>query len=433
MKIFRKKICETTKEALILLLVALVLTPILATASVSALSQAQIDVFNLGIGYFNVDTSCPTSGSASLSPGSGLPTGTAFPNLDPTSMANAINTWIKQQNPNSELNGLGSTIVASGKNSNVNPFLIVVIAKKESSLADPHDFNVSSGSNSFGRTAGPGQPSFKGSRTWYYWSSVKASVDYTAPENQNAKGGGDMATYLRDEYGQQIDSNSLLSLMTAYAPPSENNTTQYINQITQWTNQLVALANGGSTDSSFDSSTASSSDSQCDSGAGISNFVFYNQCDSKWGNDPYGDSGDTICSSGCGPTSVAMVVATMADSTITPDQVAAYSMANGGYENGTGTSWGFLASGPEHWGLGAQDLGTDMNKAIDTLNQGGLVIAAGTGAAPFTTEGHILVLKGVGSNGNILVADPFVAHTQTEYSVNDIQGAGLRDLVAITK
>lgn len=188
------------------------------------------------------------------------------------------------------------------------------------------------------------------------------------------------------------------------------------------------------------SSTAGSSASSttCSTGSttASSSFVYYSQCDPKWANDAYGDPGETICSSGCGPTSVAMVVATMINSAITPVQTAALSMSTGGWESGAGTTWAFLASGPENYGLSAESLGTNMNAAISVLESGGLVIAAGTGAVPFTTAGHIIVLRGIDTNGDIIVGDPDTeaSHTVTdEYSPDTIISSGLQDLVGITK
>lgn len=253
---------------LILLQVSTPLVNAQAVTSIpSGLSQTDQDAINGG--WINEVTSSCTSSVSDLTPGTGSSTGAAFPNLDPTSMSNAINTWITQQNPNSELSGLGTTIVADGQHSNVSPFLIVAIANKESSLASPSDYNVMHGNNSFGRSAGPGQPSFQGSRAWYYWSSVKASVDYTAPENQNIPGGGDMATYLRDQFGSDIDSNDLLGFMEAYAPPSENNTNQYITEVQSWVSQLVSLTTGtasaGVGASSVTSSTPSAGNCGCPS------------------------------------------------------------------------------------------------------------------------------------------------------------------------
>jgi hypothetical protein len=140
--------------------------------------------------------------SSTTAPGSGSPSGAQFPNLNPDSMADAINKWISQENSNSKLGGLGTTIVAGAKNSNVNPFLIVAIAHEESGLADPSDWNVANASNSFGREATASQPNVPSPTRpgvlWYKWSSVEASVDNTAPENQKAAGGGDIAAYIRN-------------------------------------------------------------------------------------------------------------------------------------------------------------------------------------------------------------------------------------------
>jgi len=203
----------------------------------AALSPDQLQLFNENINYFDID-SCGTANAAPAA-GSGQPDGATFPNLDPASMASSIDQFVQKENPNSELKGLGSTIVASAKNSNINPFLIVAIAHEESSLSDPSDYNVSHGNNSFGREATSSQPHFNGSHLWYKWSSVKASVDYNAPENQGAAGGGDMATYIRDQYGSSVDSSNLVSLFLQYAPPSANNTTQYISNVKGWINDMV--------------------------------------------------------------------------------------------------------------------------------------------------------------------------------------------------
>lgn len=192
--------------------------------------------------YASCTVSNPLSGAT---PGKGAPDGAQFPNLDPTAMANAINAWILKENPNSELKGLGPTIVASAKNANVSPFLIVAIASQESSLGDPTDYNVKNGNNSFGRTAVSGQPSFQGSHTWYKWSSVKASVDYTAPENQGAVGGGDEALFLRSQYGSLIDSGSLLDVFNKYAPAGDgNDPVAYAAKVQSWINDMVQLAGG---------------------------------------------------------------------------------------------------------------------------------------------------------------------------------------------
>jgi N-acetylmuramoyl-L-alanine amidase len=215
--------------------------------------------------------SCSTDTSqaadlSSVTPGQGAPDGGTFPKLDPTAMANAIDTWVAKQNPNSKLKGLGKTIVASAKHSNINPFILVAIPKEESNLADQSVFNVYTGNNAYGRSAAPGQPSFQGDRAWYKWSSVEASVDYTAAENQGAKGGGDMASYLRAQFPSDIDTGDIVSLMNKYAPPSENDTTGYINNLKGWISELVTLAGGtpsASTTPTADTSQTGQSQNAC--------------------------------------------------------------------------------------------------------------------------------------------------------------------------
>ena len=57
----------------------------------------------------------------------------------------------------------------------------------------------------------------------------------------------------------------------------------------------------------------------CDGGK-IGEFVWYNQCDSKWKDVAYG-SCDTICTSGCGCTSFAMMATILTGKTYTTDDV----------------------------------------------------------------------------------------------------------------
>lgn len=235
-------------------LIVVYLLPLVASAN--PLSSDEQEALSNWTNWVGNQCAPVTTGT---SQGTGAPDGATFPSLDSGAMASSIDNFVQKENPNSELKGLGATIVASGKNANINPFLIVAIAHKESSLSDPSDYNVSHGNNSFGREATSSQPHFSGSHLWYKWSSVKASVDYTAPENQNAQGGGDMATYLRTQYGDSINRSDLVSLFLNYAPPSENDTAQYISDVKGWVKDMVDGAAGQSTTGG---TAASSSGSQ---------------------------------------------------------------------------------------------------------------------------------------------------------------------------
>ena len=229
---------------------------------VSAMTQQTVDCTLNNDGCHYDPTDCSNDSNAAtldVTPGDGAPDGMTFPNLDPGAMANAINKWIAKVNPDSKLGGLGKVIVASGKNKDVNPFLVVSIAREESGLSDPTDYNVKNGNNSFGRTASDRQPHFQGARTWYKWSSVKASVDYTASENRGAIGGGDMPSYMVQVYGDAIKNNNLEAIMQVYAPPSENKTAQYVADVKGWMKEMAELSKGGG--SSADTSTTENTDS----------------------------------------------------------------------------------------------------------------------------------------------------------------------------
>jgi hypothetical protein len=179
---------------------------------------------------------------------------------------------------------------------------------------------------------------------------------------------------------------------------------------------------------------SSSSTTTC-SGVAAGNFVFYDQYDNKWASHSYGSS--TIADSGCGPTSVAMVVATLADSSVTPLQTADFGTGNGAYIPGAGSDHQkMLIDGPEHWGLKVTPLGTDLDKAAQAIKNGGLVIAAGAGKHPFSTGGHILVLRGLDGSGNFLIGNPApnLQDSQDQaFSASDLVGAGLQALYEVTK
>jgi hypothetical protein len=134
-------------------------------------------------------------------------------------------------------------------------------------MSDPGDYNVSNGNNSFGRMASGSQPSFPGAgpnagTSWYKWSSVKASVDYTAQENQGVSGGGDMGSYLKNEYGDSIANGDLVALFLKYAPPGDNDTTQYIANVKGWVKEMVQ-GSGGNTPGSPSPTPVTSGDNSC--------------------------------------------------------------------------------------------------------------------------------------------------------------------------
>ncbi|MDR1330096.1 MAG: C39 family peptidase [Oscillospiraceae bacterium] len=132
--------------------------------------------------------------------------------------------------------------------------------------------------------------------------------------------------------------------------------------------------------------------------------VYYNQTDARWGGQAYGKTG-TIARSGCGPTALAIAVASLVDDSVTPIEVARWSADNGYYAEGSGSYRSLIPDGGEHYGLTVTGLGLDAEQAVESLKQGKLVIAI-MAKGHFTKQGHFIVLRGVTTDGNILVADP---------------------------
>ena len=147
--------------------------------------------------------------------------------------------------------------------------------------------------------------------------------------------------------------------------------------------------------------------------------VYYNQTDARWGNKLYGRTG-TIGWEGCGPTALAIVVASMTDNKVTPYDVAQWSVQNGYRCEGNGSYHSLIPNGGEHYGLTVAKIGKDSKKLVEALESGKLVIAI-MSPGHFTTTGHFIVLRGITEEGNVLVADPAsVKRSNQEWSLGII-------------
>ena len=136
---------------------------------------------------------------------------------------------------------------------------------------------------------------------------------------------------------------------------------------------------------------------------GYANLPYYNQTDARWGSLPYGNS--TIYSGGCGPTSLAMVVSGLTGQRITPNIVADWSYRNGHRAEGQGSNRSPMTAGGSYYDLNVEAVSRkNPNKIIQALSEGYPVIAS-MGKGHFTKGGHFIVLRGVTSEGKILVYD----------------------------
>ena len=153
--------------------------------------------------------------------------------------------------------------------------------------------------------------------------------------------------------------------------------------------------------------------------------VYYNQTDARWGNKPYGKT-STIGRAGCGPTALAIAVASLTNNKVTPYDVAQWSVANGGLCEGSGSYHSLIPNGGRHYGLTVTSIGRDGKKLVEALQSGKLVIAI-MSKGHFTSSGHFIVLRGVTEDGKILVADPAsVKRSNKEWDLRIVTGEASR-------
>ena len=136
----------------------------------------------------------------------------------------------------------------------------------------------------------------------------------------------------------------------------------------------------------------------------MTEVVYYNQLDERWAALPYGT--DNIGGYGCGPTSMAIVVSSLTDQTVDPPTMAEWAYQNGYWSSGNGSYHSLIPGAAEGFGLQWESISTDDPQAVvDTLASGKLIVAL-MSKGHFTSSGHFMVLRGVTSEGKILVADP---------------------------
>jgi hypothetical protein len=386
--------------------------------------------------------------------------------IDEEKAAAAINVYIQERNPDSPFVGLGESFVTGGKLYNVNPFLPVGHLQMENGFVsnptgngwhspqhvyataeaarDRDASQLSFSNNAFGRTASSSQPRvfYRQSngtiRNVFQWSSWAASLD--------GSGGTEDPWFalINRRYLAAEDSNGTTSFKIAsgdfeeylshYAPQGDgNNEAAYIQVLKDAIDEMVQLTDSGIT---YTGPTGGSSES-CQAVAGENGWglpgeanpmLYYSQLreesapedssvTSYWGEFPYGEG--TIAGCGCGPTSFAMIVATLTkDPSVTPDVVASWAASNG-YRSGddacAGSAWWWVGNPEEtlsRWGVISRQITID--EAPNEIRQGNLIIVSVGPGSPFLSEGdpnnpnrgHLLVMRAVTSTGEFLFADP---------------------------
>ena len=148
-------------------------------------------------------------------------------------------------------------------------------------------------------------------------------------------------------------------------------------------------------------------------------YPLFLQWDKRWGYHEYGNSNVGLC--GCGPTCLSMVVYYLTrNENYTPDYIADYSMQNGYYVDGSGTSWELMLEYPQKCGLRVEQPALMENKLMTLLDNGHIIICA-MGRGDFTSAGHFIVIYGYDETG-FLVNDPnCIARSQRTWSFDELK------------
>lgn len=135
--------------------------------------------------------------------------------------------------------------------------------------------------------------------------------------------------------------------------------------------------------------------------------IYYSQTDPRWANFMYGTA--TMAKSGCGATSAAMVISSLTDKTVTPKEMAEYSLSIGARIPNVGTN-GYLLHPSVGKKYNLKCVQTqDISVAMECVKDGGMAVCSTPGGTKglFSTGGHQFCLVGV--NGATLeFFDPYM-------------------------
>ena len=140
---------------------------------------------------------------------------------------------------------------------------------------------------------------------------------------------------------------------------------------------------------------------------------YYLQWDNRWAYDNLYPTNIGI--SGCGPTSLSMIISRLTNNLIYPNEMAQKASK---FMNDGGMDWAFIDHIAKEYNLKVTDINLDKDKMIKSLEDGPLLISVGRGY--FTLYGHILVIDSY-KDGKFIINDPnSVKNSIIEWDYDDI-------------
>lgn len=131
--------------------------------------------------------------------------------------------------------------------------------------------------------------------------------------------------------------------------------------------------------------------------ASMDSVPLFVQWDKRWGYEKY--SGNFFAASGCGPTTLSMVVVYLTHNReASPIAVAKYSKEAGYSVDGSGSSWMLISEGCRHYGVKAKTVALDESRMKAELDEGHPIVV-NVGPGDFTDTGHFMVITGYDDEG----------------------------------
>lgn len=131
--------------------------------------------------------------------------------------------------------------------------------------------------------------------------------------------------------------------------------------------------------------------------ASMDSVPLFVQWDKRWGYEKY--SGNFFAASGCGPTTLSMVVVYLTHNReASPIAVAKYSKEAGYSVDGSGSSWTLISEGCMHYGVKAKTVELDESRMKAELDEGHPIVV-NVGPGDFTDTGHFMVITGYDDEG----------------------------------
>ncbi|WP_373263662.1 C39 family peptidase [Hungatella hathewayi] len=137
----------------------------------------------------------------------------------------------------------------------------------------------------------------------------------------------------------------------------------------------------------------------------MGSMLYYNQGDSRWGDYLYGGT-DPLKKYGCGPTTIAMLVNSFTDRTVTPVEIADWAAANGYFAPQSGSYHSLIKEGLTSFGLNTESVKNHSYDNAAELLKNGHVLVALMGKGSLTDNGHFIIITKLLQNGNVQIADP---------------------------